>query len=166
MLRDFSLVGVNDVLCRKDDTVDGIQDDPDRIRAGIIRLLEKHDDILSDRNIAIRCRRVGVACVALGEDDRAHDWFDRAIETDPQQAAQVHFSAGMAHLRMDNDREARAHFRRALRHRPTDARSAVLSLLSYVPTTGETTIDRLKWIQSLVTEAGRVSAGQRGDVGW
>lgn len=142
--KHFSLFGIDEVLCSKDDTVSGMQDDPRRIRTGLKRILAKHGERLSDANVAERSFLIGVACLQLDDVERAHEWFDDALEHALPDDAMLHYRIGSAYLEADQVPDARVHLRESLREDATDYRRHALFWLSFLPTSGATTVDTLR----------------------
>jgi glycosyltransferase involved in cell wall biosynthesis len=78
--REFSLLGIDEVLSRKYDDVDGIRDDYAKVRQGERRFLRKHGDVLTDENVSLREFKVGRAALRLGDAGAARRWFRRSMD--------------------------------------------------------------------------------------
>lgn len=152
--RAFTMVGIDEPLSRVRHDVDGIQDDPRRRRQGLKRLLEKHADTLTDRNVADRYQRIGRACLEVGDDKEARQYFERALErVPPAHRNQTYHAIGRAYLETDHAGKSRRHLAESIRSNPSNYKSHALFVASLLPVDGVRSVETLRYIRDLGASA-------------
>jgi len=151
------LIGIDEVLCRKyDDRPDRIQRTPERIIAGLERLIDKHSSNLTQHNIAKRRVRIGTAHLRLGQESEARDQFDQAITITPtENQAEIHHRIGIYLLEHNETSHARSHLSRAIRHEPWRYKSWISAAVSLAPVDRKRTLAELRTIRDRVTQTNR-----------
>lgn len=145
VLEEYSLFGIEEVLCRYDATVDGIGDDAERKRRGLERLLEKHSGRLSERNLSERHRWLARACLTLGDEDQAHRHAEASIETSPPAyTARRHSGLGRDYLEHGHKSTGRHHLAKSLRLDPWNYEAYALFVASLLPVDGRSAVTRLR----------------------
>jgi len=149
----FDLVGIDRVLARKDDTVSGIQDNPEVVRQGERRLLAKHQSVLTASPVSQRYYRIGIASLALNEPQIAHHTFQSAIVHCPDaDRLELRYRIGNRCLDSGFDPLARWYLWNTVRRRPSRAKAWVLLFVTLSPV--QETVS-LRWLRALRNAFGR-----------
>jgi len=151
--RQFDWFGIPDPLVIVDDGVDGIQSSPAKIRRGVERFLDKHEDTLETAQTARMYRQVGKACLELGDEQGARAAFERSIDVRAaRDRPKAHYLAGRAYLRYGFGWRARSHLTESARKGTVDFKNAVLLLVSVLPVSSERSFETLKHIQETLPD--------------
>jgi glycosyltransferase involved in cell wall biosynthesis len=151
VLEGFTLYGVGETLCDKYVTPDGIQRDPERVRAGVTALVEKHGDRLADTRLAWLHRQIATSCLETGDVAAARTHFDREIEhRDPSRKKCIYEILGRLCLERDARRLARHYLLRAVRRNHLNHRAHAWLLATLIPVRGARSIAYLRALRDAV----------------
>ncbi|PSP34585.1 glycosyltransferase family 2 protein [Halobacteriales archaeon QH_10_67_22] len=145
LLREFTMVGIDEALVRCYGDVEGLSNDPLKVRQGLTSLLNKHREMLSDRNIADRHRRIGATYLRTGDEETARDHFEKAVDLwRDSYDRSVYELIGRTCLEVGHRPLARRYLCAALRRNPLAYRSYVLLLATFAPVEGQGAVTTLK----------------------
>lgn len=130
LLGEQPMLGLDDPLSIHRKDVYGVQDNPLKIKQGLLGVIKKHHQMLSDRNTADRLSRIGRASLHLGRHDDATKYLDAAQKICPDDhRGEIARSIGVSYLLNGDERRASRCFLTCLRHDPLNYK-AFFSLLS------------------------------------
>lgn len=137
LLAERSMLGLERPLSVHRKDVHGVQDNPRKIKQGLLGVLDKHHDVLSERNLAVRLNRIGRATLELGDAEVGLAYLEEAMATCPtEDHAEVARSIGVTHLLNGDERSASRCFLSCLRADPTNYKALASLLACVVPVDG------------------------------
>ena len=138
VLQQYAMEGLENVLSVHRKDVSGIQDTAWRKRQGLITVLAKHQQSLSDRNVADRLVSIGRACLHLEKCDEAEECFELAMDICPKgYRGELARAIGVNYLRYGKKHRARSHLRTSVRHDPINAKVFGTWLSAMLPGDGK-----------------------------
>ena len=149
VLEQFTLVGIADVLSRKYDRPDSLQNDPETKRRGVKRFLEEHRDVLSNRRVAAKYRSIARTHLETGDRQNAARYFEKSVDVCPKHVrGDLQYEIGRDYLLAGHKRAARRHLWRSVRSNPIRYRPYALCLLSLVPGDAEHSVETARGVRN------------------
>jgi len=135
--KKFNLVGINKLLCKRYDTVDGLQDDFEKVRQGISRFIDKHEQILSEKNLFdLKCK-IGISHIALENKAKSRQLFNSILgNSSLYPAAHGRYIIGRKCFKSGYENEARYHLLKSIYKNPTNYKAHALVIFSTIPIAG------------------------------
>lgn len=145
VLEEYPLIGVSDPLSFHRKDIPGVQDNPMKIKQGLLGVLSKHHNRLSDRNVAIRLCRIGRASIDLGHTKEGLACMQAALALCPDdERTEIARQIGVTHLFHGDKRTARSFFIESIQQDPTNYKAAGSLLASLVPFDGQWSYTELR----------------------
>jgi len=142
--KKFNLVGINKLLCKRYDTVDGLQDDFEKVHQGISRFIDKHEQILSEKNLFDLECKIGISHIALENKAKSRQYFNKSLrDSSPYPVAHGRYIVGRKCFKRDYKGEARHHLLKSIYKNPTNYKAYALIIISTIPSDGGKTYELL-----------------------
>jgi glycosyltransferase involved in cell wall biosynthesis len=145
VLEEFKLVGINEILSRKYNLKERIQNDPGKVRKGLEQFIEKHKNNISKENLLIRKVRIGNTYLETNDIARGRKYLENIIQDSSLESeSYARYVIGRECLRNNHKKEAQRHLKKSLRLDLLVYKPYILYIASLLPIDGSRSYEMIR----------------------